>query len=185
MATLDEIEKLLDRKLAPIITRLDGLETRFDGLETRFDGLETRFDGLETRFNGLETRFNGLETRLNARLDTLQSTLDNVVAKQSNSLLSAYDRLQIVKRRNGQHPTDFPRNVAELLVAGNENLPNGERNQWNKAKSLALLREYGEDEGYESETANEYTHQSRARRKRVAQLIGVTEAQMNFAKLAL
>lgn len=29
---IEDIEKLLDKKLAPIISRLDGLELKFDGL---------------------------------------------------------------------------------------------------------------------------------------------------------
>ena len=72
-----------------------------------------------------------------------------------------------------------------LLVAGNENLPNGQPNPWNKVKSRALLQFYGEDDGYESDPNNEYTAKSSARRLRVAKALGITRAQLNFAQLDL
>jgi len=54
-----------------------------------------------------------------------------------------------------------------------------------QGKSLQLLRDYGGAEGYESESADEHTDKSRARRLRVAKCIGVTNTQLNFAQLTL
>ena len=73
-----------------------------------------------------------------------------------------------------------------LLVAGNETLSNGKMNTWNRDKSKAALFYYDID-GSESEPEerNEYSEKSRARRLRVARVLGISRAQLNFAQLAL
>ena len=79
--------------------------------------------------------------------------------------------------------SEFPPTILELLVAGNETLPNGTRNGWNKEeKSKALLEEFGED-AYDTETENEHSEKSRG--VKLAWKIGVTIAQMNFAQMTL
>ena len=74
--------------------------------------------------------------------------------------------------------------ISCLLVAGNETLPNGQRNRWNKAKSKLALNYYGEDGGSDSDD-DEYSAKSRARRLRLAGVLGISRAQLNFAQLAL
>jgi len=81
-------------------------------------------------------------------------------------------------------PNDFPHTINELLVAGNESLPNGNVNWWNKKKSSSLLLFYGEA-GTESENDDEHSSRSRARRLRLAKKIGITRTQLNFAQLVL
>jgi hypothetical protein len=66
----------------------------------------------------------------------------------------------------GNMPEVFPTNINELIVAGNELLPNGQHNGWNKAKSINLLRFYGEEDQTDNE--DEYSQSSRARRFRLA-----------------
>jgi hypothetical protein len=74
----------------------------------------------------------------------------------------------------------------DFLVAGNEVLPDGSRNTWNRQKSKALLRQYnpGEESGG-SDSDNEYSEKSRALRLRLARTLGVTQVQINFALMAL
>jgi hypothetical protein len=102
-----------------------------------------------------------------------------------NATLSRQEQLRKVPLEDGSLPTvDYPTTLMELLVAGNEVLPDNTRNAWNKKKSMALLRAYNEDAD-DSDTDNEYTSKSRSRRLRVAKVLGITSAQLNFAQLAL
>lgn len=39
MASLQEIEALLDRQLEPVLKWFDGVDERFDGLDKRLDGI--------------------------------------------------------------------------------------------------------------------------------------------------
>ncbi|KJE92916.1 hypothetical protein CAOG_03798 [Capsaspora owczarzaki ATCC 30864] len=93
-------------------------------------------------------------------------------------------------------PVTIPPTVESLLVAGNERLaveqPEGGRgriaNTWNKDKSQALLKFYGEvDEESEDENdpENDYTVTSRSRRIRVARALGITQTQLNLCQLSL
>ena len=77
----------------------------------------------------------------------------------ANSRLSRTDRLTVVpsvidgELRNPD--VEFPNCLEELIVAGNEQLPSGGTNLWNKNKTITLLRFYGEDA--DSDTENENT----------------------------
>lgn len=105
-------------------------------------------------------------------------------AKQKNSTAGRDDNLSLVPNINGMVPDlDFPSSINAILVAGNEVLPNGIRNDWNKMKSIALLQFYGENDDTDNE--DEYSVTSRARRLRLAKAIGVTQTQLNFAQLTL
>ena len=89
-----------------------------------------------------------------------------------------------VPNSRGEAPSVFPDNIMMLLVAGNEKLPNGETNSWNKKKSQQLLKFYGQEDS-DSESESEYTPTSRERRLNVAKQIGASKAQLNFAQLSL
>lgn len=69
-----------------------------------------------------------------------------------------------------------------LLVAENETLSNGIVNTWNKKKSIALLRFYGEadDTDNEDETSSRLTSSLRLAKK-----LGMQHVQLNFAMLTL
>ena len=84
---------------------------------------------------------------------------------------------------DGALPPLFPANLMSILVAGNESLPNGENNTWNKSKSITLLRFYGENDDTDNEDEN--SSSSRARRLRVAKKIGLTQTQLNFSQMTL
>ncbi|GLC61798.1 hypothetical protein PLESTB_001804300 [Pleodorina starrii] len=95
-----------------------------------------------------------------------------------------------VPLRNGSLPTgEYPRTIMELTVAGNDALPDGSNNPWNKARTINLLRqydeEYEEDSGNESGDEDEQSPKSRTRRLRLARCLGITPAQLNFAQLTL
>jgi hypothetical protein len=66
---------------------------------------------------------------------------------------------------------EFPPTLECLLVAGNENLPSGVPNTWNKTKSLQLLAFYGD--GEDTDTEDDNNLRSRNRRLRLARKIGL------------
>jgi len=105
-----------------------------------------------------------------------------------NSLSGPSDPLLAVPNQQGISPADtnieIPSTILNLVVAGNELLPNGHTNTWNKAKSRALLVFSGEAEDSESDAENqnsEFSSRSRNRRLRVAKLLGVTKSQLRDA----
>ena len=80
-------------------------------------------------------------------------------------------------------PLDFPSTLECLLVAGNETLPSGGNNSWNKKKTIHLLRFYGEDE--ETDNEDEHSSASRTRRLRLSRKLGISLAQLNFGLLQM
>ncbi|GLC69858.1 hypothetical protein PLESTF_000888200 [Pleodorina starrii] len=127
---------------------------------------------------------------LSCKVDGLTSEVKVLAAKQLNSTASRSDVLQKVPLRNGSLPTgEYPRTIMELTVAGNDALPDGSNNPWNKARTINLLRqydeEYEEDSGNESGDEDEQSPKSRTRRLRLARCLGITPAQLNFAQLTL
>ena len=105
---------------------------------------------------------------------------------QHNSTLGRDDRLRIVPLLDGSDPiAEFPSTLAQLIVAGNELLPNGLTNTWNRNKSLLLLRAYDPTYETDEDQNDEQSRRSRDRRLRVAQRIGVTRSQLNFAQMSL
>lgn len=91
----------------------------------------------------------------------------------------------MVPTPDGSMPrAEFPDTLMHLLVAGNESLDRQNRNTWSKAKSIALLREYGDDdEG--TDTESETSALARDRRIRLAAMLGISKAQYNLSMLAL
>jgi hypothetical protein len=105
-----------------------------------------------------------------------------------NSLSGPSDPLTIVPNSGGIIPTaeniEVPGSILNLVVAGNEALPNGQPNDWNRHKSRALLKFYGEPEDSESDAENptsEFSSRSRNRRLRVAKVLGITKSQLRDA----
>lgn len=129
---------------------------------------------------------------LSAKFDSLARSMEAMGAKQTNSALTRDETLVVVPRtRDGAKPTDqglaYPHTLSELLVAGNESLPGkSERNTWSRGKSRALLAFYGEDlSDSEDEVDAELGIRARAKRLRVARVLGITQAQLNYAQLTL
>ncbi|EFJ44257.1 hypothetical protein VOLCADRAFT_95491 [Volvox carteri f. nagariensis] len=153
--SIEQIKQLLDDDLKPIKDELADLSTKVDDLSTKVDKTMTKVDIL--------------------------------VAKQQNSTATRSDRLQVVPRSDGSMPTvDFPESILQLLVADNESLPDGQRNTWNRSKSKVLLRQYEDANESESDTDdNEQSSKSRAQRLKLARLLGITNAQLNFAQMTL
>ncbi len=113
-------------------------------------------------------------------------------AKERNSHAGRDDPLEWPHHTGTGKPYDADSiSINCLLFAGNETLPNGVQNTWNgvqntwsSAKSKAALLYYN-IEGSESEPDdNEYSKTPR-RRLRVARVLGISRAQLNFAQLAL
>ncbi|KAJ3038750.1 hypothetical protein HDV00_000324 [Rhizophlyctis rosea] len=123
--------------------------------------------------------------KITASVKVLETSVKVLETKQHNSALGREDEILPVPKADGQMPSvAVPKTIMELLVAGNEKLPNGRENSWNKSKSAALLREYGEED-YDTETESEITDHARVRRLKVARRLGITRSQLNFAQLTL
>ncbi len=160
MVTLEEIKNLLHTELQPIRDDLKTLQTTVTNLQTTVTNLQTTVTSIDNRVGILQ-------------------------AQQYNSSIGRESDLKRVPKSDGTLPTcDYPRSILEILVAGNETLPNGQPNTWNKQKSRVLLEEYDED-AYDTETDDEYSSKSRARRLKVARKLGVSQSQLNFAQLTL
>ena len=153
-----------DFTISDVMMALGGINTRLDRIDNRLDGIDNRFDDIDRRLDGIQA-----EVRI-------------LGAKQANSAKGREEVLAIVPKMNGELPTiEYPV-IENLLVAGNERLPSGTVNTWNAGKSLSLIREY--DPGYETDDTGGETR-SRPRRLKVAQLLGITNAQLTFGLLAL
>ena len=179
--------------LVTLSNRVTDMDTRLTGIDTRLTGIDTRLTDMDTRFTDMDTRLTGIDTRLTVglgdiccRLDAIETRQRILGAKQYNSTIGRTDELKVVLKSDGSAPIcDFPRCLEQLLVAGNESLPSGVVNTWNKVKSLALLHEY--DPGYDTDgmDADEESSKSRARRLKVASALGVTRMQLNFGQMSL
>lgn len=122
---------------------------------------------------------------LSTKVDKMMVKVDILVVKLQNSAATRIDRLQVVPRPDGSLPTvEYPESIQQLLVLGNETLPDGQRNTWNNNKSKALLEQYEDANESEGED-NEYSSKARAWMFKLAQHLGVTNAQLNFAQMTL
>ena len=117
------------------------------------------------------------------RLDNLSVQVKILAKKAENSVKGRSDVLAIVPRNDGRDPeAAYPISLEQLLVAGNELLPSGSQNTWNKKCSLDLIKEY--EPGYETDDADEATSSHR-RRIHLAKLLGITTSQLNSAQMIL
>ena len=137
--------------------------------------------GLKADVAGLKADVAGLRTDV----ERLTRDVTRIDCRYINSTLGRDDPLQRVPLPDGTLPIgEYPSSLAALLVAGNESLPNGQPNTWNARKSRDLLIQY--DPNYETDDdIEEVSTRSRNRRLRLARVIGVTRAQLNFAQLSL
>lgn len=150
--------------LADVINVMNAVLTRLDGIDGRLGGMDGRLDGMDGRLDGIRTGLRILS------------------AKQENSTKGRVEPLVVVPKPDGLAPMSEYPVIEELLVAGNETLPSGRTNSWSAKKSLHLIREY--EPGYITE-GEEGEGRSRPRRLKVAQLLGITSAQLSFGLLAL
>ncbi|EFJ42759.1 hypothetical protein VOLCADRAFT_107108 [Volvox carteri f. nagariensis] len=133
----------------------------------------------------LRTLSGRVET-LSGEMRQLSNKVGVLTAKQHNSLVGRSDLLQKVPLHDGSLPEgDYPRTIMEVIVPGNEALPDGSMNMWNKSKSRCLLHQYQDDSGEESGTDDEQSSRSLARRLRLARCLGISNIQLNFAQISL
>ena len=107
---------------------------------------------------------------------------------QRNSSIGKDENIERIPNDAGNFPRDsnieFPSSIHNLLVSGSELLPNNTVNSWNKIKSLARLKFYGDDEQTDGET-EECSRTSSDRRLKLARKLGITQAQLKLAQLVL
>jgi len=184
MGAVEERMGGLENRMEAVEERIEGLENRMGAIEERIGGLENRMGAVEERIGGLENRMGGLENRMGA----VETSISRTAKMQYNSGVGRHEALQKVPNGEGEVPGNdiFPSTLNHLLVAGNERLPGtGDLNTWTKMKSRRLLHFYGAEEGYDTESENEYTPTARSMRNRVARELGVSQTQINLAVLAL
>ena len=150
----------------------------FASVNNRFDTIEKRLDTMDNRFDTIEKRLDTLENGV----DTLSHQFSQSNARFKNSRANPYDVLTPVCLDSGRLPTsELPKCLAQLAVAGNETLPNGETHTWSCRRSRQLIREY--DPAYETdEDDNEQGHNSLKRRMILASHLGITTSQLNEAR---
>ena len=147
-------------------------------LSTALQPITERLDAI----SGDVAAISGDVTAISERLNDLQNDFSVVATKAHNAACSKDDTLKKVPLSDGSFPVnDCPQSVLNLIVAGNESLPNGEVNNWNARKSLDLIKEY--EPGYE--TDENAPNLSRKRRLKLAMLLGVTSTQLNIAQLSM
>lgn len=123
-------------------------------------------------------------TELKAEVVTLKHAVDVLTAKQRNSVKGRDDALESVPFPiGGQVYGDglMPTTLAHLSINGGQVLPSSVLNSWSARKSRDLLLSYGEASDSEGEV-DESGPTARRRRIKLAQLIGITTAQLNSAK---
>ena len=147
--------------------------------------LSTALQPMTERLNAVEQRLDAISgdvAAISERLNDLHNDFSVVATKAHNAACSKDDTLRKVPLSDGSFPVnDCPQSVLNMLVAGNESLPNGQGNNWNARKSLDLIREY--EPGYE--TDENASNLSRKRRLKLAMLLGVTSTQLNIAQLSM
>ena len=124
-------------------------------------------------------------TELKGEVVTLKHAVDVLTAKQRNSVKGRDDALESVPFPiGGQVFGDglMPPTLAHLSINGGQVLPSSNvLNSWSARKSRDLLLSYGEASDSEGEV-DESGPTARRRRIKLAQLIGITTAQLNSAK---
>ena len=183
----EALQPILDAALRPILNALEALDERVAGLDERVAGLDERVAGLNERVAGLDERVADLQIQL--KISDVKAT--NADAKAINAQIGRSEPLLQVSLIDGRYPiipgsgrfVEYPATISHLLVAGNEALPDGGLNNWNKKKSSMLLRAFGEASDNETDTEDGPT--SRRYRLKVAKLLGVTKTQLNFAQITL
>ena len=193
------LQPILDAALQPILNALGALDEKVAGLDKRVAGLDERVAGLDKRVAGLDERVAGLDEKvqvLDTKLTGLQMHLKISDAKAINAQIGRSETLLRVSLNDGSYPiipgsktqenvigrfVEYPTTISHLLVAGNETLPDGGFNNWNKMKSSMLLQAFGEES--DNDTDREDGPTSRRRRLKVAKLLGVTKTQLNFAQM--
>ena len=208
LGALDEKVAGLDKRVAGLDERVAGLDERVAGLDKRVAGLDERVVGLDERVVALDERMAGLDERvagldekvqvLDTKLTGLQMHLKISDAKAINAQIGRSETLLRVSLNDGSYPiipgsktqenvigrfVEYPTTISHLLVAGNETLPDGGLNNWNKKKSSMLLQAFGEES--DNDTDREDGPTSRRRRLKVAKLLGVTKTQLNFTQMTL
>ena len=163
----------LNEAMAPILTALGGITLAVTTMREEVTTLREEVTTLREEV-----------TTMREEVTTLQHLQDITAAKAANALIGRTEPIVRVPCRDGNIPdVEFPPTICHLLVSGNEQLPDGGNNTWNRLKSSALLAAFGDDSDNDTDTEDGLT--SRRKRLKVAKVLGVTKAQLNFAQLTL
>ena len=57
-----QLEREIDKRLAPVFERFDALDTKVDALESRFDALDAKVDALSVQVAGIDQKVGELVT---------------------------------------------------------------------------------------------------------------------------
>ena len=184
----------LNAALVPILTALGTMNDKFVALDEKVTALDEKVTALDEKVTALDEKVMALDekvtaldekvTALDEKVTGLQHRQDRIDARAFNAQVGRSENLAWVPLNDGTFPVaEFPETIANLLVAGNEKLPDGRDNTWNKRKGRALLAAFGDDS--DNDTDREDGPTSRRQRIKVAKIMGVTQTQLNFAQLTL
>jgi hypothetical protein len=130
-------------------------------------------------------------TALDVKVTNIDHRLQASVARAKNAMLGRSDIINKVFLDDGTIPdVDYPLTISQLAVSGSESLPDGSGvNTWNSAKSKRFLSAFKEDDtDTDTDTESAQSEEIRAktalrRRVKVANILGISTTQLNFAHL--
>lgn len=167
--------RTIEQTLDTILARLDMFEEKIDKLDKKVEDMG------ETVKNMGETVKN-----MDEKIDVVTNGLAILSAKQINSSAARMDKLVKVPLKSGKEAcAEYPDSIMQLLLAGNELLPDGNPNAWNLRKSRKLLAEFDVGISDSEASDNESSRRSRTARLKVAKVMGISQVQLNYAQLHL
>jgi hypothetical protein len=175
--TTDDLKAILDA-LAAMNAKLTSLDNKVAALEDKVTSMDVKVTSMDVKLTALDVKVTNIDHRLQAS-----------VAKAKNAMLGRSDIINKVFLDDGTIPdVDYPLTISQLAVSGSESLPDGSGvNTWNSAKSKRFLSAFKEDDT-DTDTESAQSEEIRAktalrRRVKVANILGISTTQLNFAHL--
>lgn len=167
------IKGIMEELLNPMNVKIEQMRTNIEAMQTNIEAIQTNIEAMTTNIEKTTVAVENIDVRVK-RLRT-QGRINEIMMR--NSLMGVHDTLIPIPNQNGIVPMiEHPTNISQLSQGGSEQMAGG-GSSWSTEKSLAFIMEY--DEGYETENRGTF-ESSRRRRHRVASILGVTKAQINF-----
>lgn len=157
--------------LNPILELLVEIKVKLTALEVEVKAIDVKVTAMDVRVTNIDHRLQASE------------------AKVKNAMLGRSDIINKVCNNDGTIPdVDYPLTISHLAVSGSESLPDGSGvNTWNSAKSKRFLMTFKEDDP-DTDTESAQSEEIKAktalrRRVKVANVLGISTTQLNFAHL--
>jgi uncharacterized coiled-coil protein SlyX len=182
--TTDDLKAILDA-LAAMNAKLTSLDNKVAALEDKVTSMDVKVTSMDVKVTSMDVKL----TALDVKVTNIDHRLQASVAKAKNAMLGRSDIINKVFLDDGTIPdVDYPLTISQLAVSGSESLPDGSGvNTWNSAKSKRFLSAFKEDDT-DTDTESAQSEEIRAktalrRRVKVANILGISTTQLNFAHL--